>query len=117
MRKSWCLISVFLVLSFSLTTVALAGNLEKNLIGKWQNEKDRAVAEFFPGGVARAQDPHFLMNGTYTIVDENHLRLDWSGIGAIAGPQIYEVYIAGDKMTMINMDNQKTIYKRVKKKR
>lgn len=74
---------------------------EEAIVGKWQHIADQSITEFFQNGTISASGPKGdVHNGSYLWLDDNTIRVDLGGLMALAGPQIWDVSIARDELTV-----------------
>lgn len=105
-----------LVILALLLTLSVAGCGSGALVGKWKtaNAQNGDTLEFFQDGTVISTSVIGLqISGTYKIVDSSHLRIEMGGLFGLAGAQVYEYSIAGDRLNMSIM-GFKSEYQRVR---
>jgi len=87
------------------------GGLESQIVGRWQGSAD--TIEFFSDGTVTIADPLMPLTGTYSFVDDNRVRIELGGLGALAGPFIVTVAISGDTLSLTGPDGSTDTYTRL----
>lgn len=88
------------ILFLCVAVVALSAcKAENALVGKWQDEEGY-IMEFFKDGTVTFSGGYFTVTGNYKFTDDTHIRLDLQGLWGLFGPQVVEVRIAGNTLTM-----------------
>ena len=84
--------------------MALAGCFEKQrLQGKWETEDKTLAIEFLKNGDVLWTQPLGTMTGTWEIVENDRIKVAFSGIGGLIGPQ-YCGYAFADKALELTGD-------------
>ncbi len=99
-RRSIHLITAFLVMAALFTAVVSCGGAESQIIGKWQFVDSAETIEFFSDGTVMTGGS-LPMGGSYDFVDQNRIRIQFGGLGALAGPQIFGVQISGNRLALV----------------
>ncbi|MFQ5615179.1 MAG: hypothetical protein ACE5GO_01795 [Anaerolineales bacterium] len=89
-----------LTLLLPLTLTACKSSLEKNIAGAWKHAPSGETWEFFKDGTLSVSGGLMPMAGSYEVVDDNHVRLDFGGLGALAGPIVATASISGNRLTL-----------------
>lgn len=50
------------------------------------------------------------VSGKYSFITDGKLKIELAGKGAAVGPRVYQFALSGTKMTLIDLDGQKTDY-------
>ncbi len=74
----------------------LSCSSENIIIGTWQDSTGTTM-QFFKDGTFTSSGL-FSTNGTYNFPDDNHLKLEYTGLLSIAGAMIYEYEIEDNKL-------------------
>jgi len=84
-----------------LTTfvVGCSNDPTNEIVGRWYDVDDggKSVMELFEDGSVQMSG-EMEMSGSYTFPDDNHIRLDMEGIGALMGPMIFEYSLASGEL-------------------
>lgn len=97
-RRLWLLALLIAVLAMS---AACGGSRPQSaIVGKWQQVGGGETIEFYKDGTVTATSMGLPVTGNYKFVDGSHIRIELGGIWAIGGPQIFEVSIVGNRLTL-----------------
>lgn len=107
--KNLLLSSVILLSLLHLT--ACSG--QKNIVGKWQDVQGTESMEFFKDGTVTAKAGGMSLGGKYSFVDDERIKIELGGMGALAGPTIAKVAISGNELTLTDENDKPTKYRRV----
>ncbi len=92
---------IIAVLALATLTAACGGQkLEDSIVGKWQAANSAETWEFSKDGKLAVSGGQAPAAGVYKISDENHIYVDIRVPQGLSGPEVLEVYVAGDKMTL-----------------
>lgn len=69
--------------------------------------------EFFKDGTVSVVDKGMSMGGSYRFVDDNRIRIELGGLGALVGPMVYRISISRGELTMTSPDGDFLRYQRV----
>lgn len=109
-------INLLIILLIS-SAVMLNGCIQKPeavIIGKWDEIDGTETIEFFKDGTVTIVDKGISLSGNYKFIDDDHIRIDLGGIGALAGPMISKVSISKDELSLTTSDGDIYKYQRVK---
>ena len=89
-----------LIVAFIIVTIfMLTGCASKNaVIGNWKDAAGQNM-QFFDDGTLTSGG---LLNATgkYSFPDSSHLKLELQGLLSLAGPQLYEYKVIGNKLVL-----------------
>ena len=89
---------------FSLWLVACSESPQEQIIGKWRvaETTDGNVLEFYKDGTVTMQEAitGVSVNGDYSFLNDEKLKIELGGILAIAGAGIYTVSFTDDRMSL-----------------
>ncbi|MEP6809259.1 MAG: hypothetical protein ABI992_03380 [Chthoniobacterales bacterium] len=102
--------------TFLLATAAFAGDLKKDIVGKWADadgvenieyKADGTFVETLAGGD--------VVKGKYSFPDAKSIKVEFEGPMAAAGAVVSPITITGDEMSVTGVDGAATMtYKRQK---
>jgi hypothetical protein len=99
------------------TIVALAllvsCSAKSSIVGKWQEIGGDETLEFFKDGTISAVSKGMTLGGKYSFVEDNRMKLELGGIGALAGPMIITVSISGGEMSLTDPKGKVSRYKKI----
>lgn len=110
-------INPFLIGLIVLSVIFLSGCIQKPedaVIGKWKEVSGTETIEFFKDGTITIVDKGMSMSGNYKFIDNEHIRMDLGGLGALMGPIISKVSFTNDELVMITEKGKEYKYQRVK---
>ncbi|MBC8262559.1 MAG: hypothetical protein H8E47_00345 [Anaerolineales bacterium] len=110
-RRFWLLLFVPLIV---VLTVSACGGPQRAIVGKWQQAGGGETIEFYKDGTVTATSIGITVTGSYKFIDDSQIRLDLSGLWGLAGPQIFEVRISGNRLTLKDAYGNTTEYTKVK---
>lgn len=102
---------IVVVLTLSLL---VSCSSESAIVGKWSEIGGTETIEFFKDGTVSVVDNGITMGGSYKFVEKDRIKLELSGLGALAGPIVAKVSIKGDELTFTMPDGEVSKYKRAK---
>jgi len=102
-------------LLLTVAAVGCAARPEKAVIGAWLQEGGAKAVEFFPEGTISFSDRGLALTGNYKFLDATRVRLDFAGVGAIAGPVIMTVAATEAGLVLTDQKGQATGYRRASK--
>ena len=88
---------------------------QKGIVGKWQQVEGTETIEFLKDGsfvVEKGGRP--MGGGKYTVVDDNRIKIEPSGMMAVTGPMLTKYVIAGEDLTLTGPDGGDTKYHSLK---
>lgn len=103
------MVTLILVLSCSESN-------ENKMIGKWVETSSGGgteVMEFFEEGTVVLVNGRKRMTGRYSHLDESHVKLEFSGIGALAGPVVASYLFKDDHLIFTLPDGKVGRYRRI----
>jgi hypothetical protein len=102
--------------SLILATAVFAGDLKKDIVGKWADadgienieyKADGTFTETLAGGD--------VVKGKYSFPDDKNIKVEFEGPMSAAGPVVSPVTIKGDEMSVTGIDGKSVMqYKRQK---
>jgi hypothetical protein len=87
------------VLFLVLASIACGGS-QRSLIGKWQGGDADEVWEFSNEGTVSVSSGDLSAAGTYEFIAADHIRVEFRELMALNGPQVLQVAVAGDQLTL-----------------
>ena len=103
-----------LVGSIILALCACSSNPEDAIVGKWKEIGKTEVIEFFEEGTVSSTNKGISLTGKYSFIEKNRVKLEFGGVGALAGPKIRTVSIDGDVLTLTDSTGDEDKYQRIK---
>ncbi len=108
-------VGIFLVLIFF--KVACAGDLESEILGKWNDEENNITMEFFKNYTCsitqnindQANDQVNTSTAIYTILDDKHIQLV-----SLGNRKVLEISISEDDLNVKTPGGESVSFKRVK---
>lgn len=73
---------------------------QRAIVGRWQVVNSAEVWEFHQDGTLVVRGGVVGSSGSYRFIDATHLRVDFGGLLGLAGPQVFEVRISGNRLTL-----------------
>jgi len=101
-----------------LTAIALfvSCSAKSSILGKWQEfgakTGDNETLEFFKDGTVSLVSKRMTLAGKYSFVDDDRIKLELGGIGALAGPVIMRVSISGGELRLTDTKGEISTYRR-----
>lgn len=87
-----------------LWLTACSDSPEEKIVGKWQvaDTTEGNVLEFYQDGTVTFEEAitGVSINGDYSFLNEEKVKIELGGILAIAGPAIYTISFSDDRMTL-----------------
>lgn len=71
---------------------------EELIIGKWGEIGGTEIMEFFRGGTVSVVSGGMSMGGNYQFLNDDRIRFEFGGLGALAGPMVYRVSITKNQL-------------------
>jgi hypothetical protein len=102
-----------------ITAIALfvSCSTKSSIVGKWQefgaDNGDNETLEFFKDGTVSDVSQRMTLAGKYSFVEDDRLKLEFGGIGALAGPMIMHVSISGGELDLTDQKGKVSKYNRV----
>ncbi len=111
--------TAFLALSAAallLATTAFAGDLKKDIVGKWADADGVANIEYKADGTfVETMAGGDVIKGKYSFPDDKNIKVEFEGPMAAAGAVVSPIAIEGDQMTVTGIDgSSKMVYARQK---
>ena len=75
--------------------------LQRQLVESWR-EPSGAILTFYENGTLEESGSIIPLNGSYMITDSSHITIQFSGLGALAGAQIWQVSVNGNTLYITN---------------
>lgn len=85
---------------------------ENAIVGKWQEVDGTENAEFFKDGTVSLVDNGMSLAGNYKFIENDRLRVDLGGVGALIGPMIFKVEVSRNELTLTDSKGKVTTYRR-----
>lgn len=112
-KKAMNLLIILLILSAVMLNGCIQ-NPEAAIIGKWDEIDGTETIEFFKDGTITVDDKGMSFGGDYKFIDNDRIRIELGGLGALAGPMIVKVSISKDELSLTTSDGDIDKYQRVK---
>ena len=80
------------------------------IVGRWHEVGTAGLVAFHEDSTVEITLGGSQLSGKYSFITDGKLKLELSGKGAVLGPRVYLFTLAGDKMTLTDVDGQKTEY-------
>lgn len=109
------LTKILLVLVSGLMALACARKPEKAIVGAWIQPDGDRVIEFFAEGTVSFSAEGTSFTGNYKFLDRERVRLDFAGLGAVAGPAIMSVQFAGQDLVLTDQKGEAIRYRHASK--
>jgi hypothetical protein len=104
-----------LLVVFTAIALFVSCSAKSSIVGKWQEiGGDNETLEFFKDGTVSAVAKRMTLAGKYSFVDDDHLKLELGGVGALAGPLIMRVSISGGELRLTDPKGELSTYQRAK---
>lgn len=105
----------YLAFAFILSSlVSCSSKPEDAIVGKWKEIGGTEKMELFKDGTITVSGESMSFGGEYTFVDKDRIKVEFGGLGALAGPMVATVSISGNEMTWTMTDGDKSKYRKVK---
>jgi hypothetical protein len=91
-------VNVTLILAVVLFT--LSACTTNKFVGTWQDSQTGESIEFYKDGTVTFNSSLFSTTGTYTVVDDSSIRVDFTGLLALAGSQVWDYSFSGKTLTL-----------------
>lgn len=92
-----------------------SSNAKNAILGKWEETDGTETIEFFRDGTVNIVDKGRLIAGGYRFIDDDRLRLDLGGLGALAGSMILKVSVSGNELILTNPQGEVSRYRRMER--
>jgi hypothetical protein len=102
-------VAIFILIG--LLSLISCSNTEKAILGKWESGAESM--EFFKDGTVSVVSGGMSLGGTYKFVDDERVKIDLSGFGALAGPLVLKVKVSRNNLTVTNSKGNVSTYQRV----
>lgn len=103
-----------LILLVAMMVSSCSARKEHGIVGNWEEDGDSGYWAFHEDGTVEARAQGKGLSGSYAFISESKIKLQFSGKGAVLGPQVYSFTISGDTMTWHGIDGKKTEFTRAK---
>lgn len=80
------------------------------IVGRWHEVGTAGLLAFHEDNTVEITLGESEGSGKYTFITDGKLKLELSRKGAALGPRVYLFSLAGDKMTLTDVEGQKTEY-------
>ena len=88
----------------------------KQIVGRWEDAGASAIGVFHEDGTVELSTGQTQVSGTYRFITPSKLKLELMGNDAKPiRPHVYDVSIAGDKMTWKDVGGVTSDFRRIKK--
>lgn len=109
------LILLFNILFILTSVVSCSSKPEDKVLGKWKAKDSKETMEFFKDGTVSAVSNGLSLGGSYKFLDKDQIKMEFGGIGALAGPIVMKVdFASNDEVTLTEPNGNVTKYSRVK---
>lgn len=98
-----------------LLMVVLAGcgkNPKESIVGKWKESDGTETIEFFKDGTVVLIKDGMSIAGNYTFLDDNRIKMELGGLGALIGPVVSEISFPGSELVMTMSDGKIETYRK-----
>lgn len=100
----WHVTRLMCVVLVSFWLVACSESPQEKIVGKWQaaGANDGNILEFYPDGTITFEEAitGISVNGEYTFLNDEKVKIEMSGILALAGSTIYTISFADGQMML-----------------
>ena len=84
------------------------------VVGKWEEIGGTETIEFFKEGTITVVQGKLVVSGNYEFVDDKKIRIEFGGLYGLDGPQVCEISVSKDKLTLTEPNGDVTRYQRGK---
>jgi hypothetical protein len=89
-------------------------SLKSSIVGKWQEIGGSETIEFFKDGTISLTSHGISLNGKYTFIEDDRIKVEFGGLGSIAGPILYRASISSGELTLNDSKGKTSKFARVK---
>jgi hypothetical protein len=107
------MILVCLFVVCSLLVSACSSSPRAKLVGKWKDAASGEEVEFFKDGTVTVKNAGMNASGNYRVLDDKTIRVELTGLFALAGAIVGEYKVSGDTLEL-NLSGATTTYSRTK---
>ncbi len=86
---------------------------KSSIVGKWQGTGGDETLEFFKDGTVSAVSKGMPLGGNYSFVESDRIKMEFGGIGALAGPMIMTISFSGGDLSLTDPTGKSSRYKRM----
>ena len=108
--RNWAMAVVILFGSIHFISCSTT---QSAIVGRWQQTNGGDVMEFFKDGTMSVQSGGMNLGGKYTFVENQRVKIELGGLGALTGPSVANTEISGDLMTLRFDDGRVWKYRRL----
>lgn len=73
---------------------------EQAIVGKWKLTTGADTIEFFADGLVISVEHGVTTQGSYHFVDATRVHIEPGGLWGVAGPTVFQVWVAGDELIL-----------------
>lgn len=85
---------------------------QASLVGKWEEIGGKEKMEFLEGGAISVTSGSMSASGKYSFPDDAHVKVEFEGFMALAGPQIQSFAISDGVLTLTDAKGKVSKYKK-----
>lgn len=103
-------------LTFMTFMLLIACSIKDSVVGKWEGVGvgSAETMELYKDGTLLINSGSLSVTGKYTFLDNDRIKFEFSGLAALAGPQIFTVSISNGELHLVNHQGRKLRYQRAK---
>ena len=102
------------LLSIAALLSSCAASPEDKILGRWKEVDGTETMEFLKDGTVIVVDEGMSMAGTYKWIDNDRVKIELGGLGALVGPVVATVSMSGGELTFTMPDGKVSKYNRPK---
>ena len=100
----------FLLALTAFVFTSCSKSKQPNVVGRWHEIGTTGLAAFHEDGTIELSADGKEVSGKYSFITDDKLKIELAGKGASVGPRVYQFALSGTKMTLTDVDGQKTDY-------
>ncbi|WP_460193549.1 hypothetical protein [Thermosynechococcus sp. FA-CM-4201] len=103
-------------LAFMTFILLIACSIKDSVVGKWEGVGvgSAETMELYKDGTLIINSGRLALTGRYTFLDEDRIKFEFSGLAALAGPQIFKISISNGELHLENHEGRKLRYQKAK---
>ena len=102
-----------LSLVFTAAALFVGCSQQGGLLGKWQEIGGSETMQLFNDGTVTVLSHGFTLTGKFSVVDGDHIRMEFGVVGKVTGPKVARYSVSGDELTMTDNEGSVSKYRRV----